>query len=194
MSLVQRQMKWVTILGLALSFCTEARALPENFHPITDILARGARPELNDLTQLKARGFQTIISIENDPDAVPLEAGFARNLNLVFVNIPMSSRVRPTDAAINRVLKTMVQKQLESTEAAKTFIHCHHGEDRTGLVVALFRVEVQHWTPKAAFDEMIKYGFKVYVAQPLAQYYQDRTGYHIPPTYWDVPEQFPIYH
>jgi len=40
-----------------------------------------------------------------------------------------------------------------------TFIHCEHGQDRTGLVVACYRVRVQHWTKAAAEKEMLAHGF-----------------------------------
>jgi len=39
------------------------------------------------------------------------------------------------------------------------FFHCVHGNDRTGLVAALYRVFVQHWEPQRAFDEMVANGF-----------------------------------
>lgn len=40
-----------------------------------------------------------------------------------------------------------------------TYIHCEHGQDRTGLIVACWRVNVQHWTKAAAEQEMLAHGF-----------------------------------
>jgi protein tyrosine/serine phosphatase len=41
------------------------------------------------------------------------------------------------------------------------FIHCQHGADRTGTMVAVYRVRVQGWTKEDAIKEMMeeKYGF-----------------------------------
>ena len=39
-----------------------------------------------------------------------------------------------------------------------TFIHCEHGQDRTGLLVGLHRLS-QDWTPQAAWLEMTNHGF-----------------------------------
>lgn len=39
-----------------------------------------------------------------------------------------------------------------------TFIHCEHGQDRTGLVVALYRIQ-QGWTREEARKEMLARGF-----------------------------------
>lgn len=39
------------------------------------------------------------------------------------------------------------------------FIHCEHGQDRTGLFVAMYRVAVNHWTKADAQKEMLQLGF-----------------------------------
>lgn len=40
-----------------------------------------------------------------------------------------------------------------------TVIHCEHGEDRTGLICAVYRVTHDHWTKAQAEKEMIANGF-----------------------------------
>lgn len=40
-----------------------------------------------------------------------------------------------------------------------TFIHCTHGEDRTGLIVAAYRVWKEGWTKEDAEKEMFLKGF-----------------------------------
>ncbi|HUV86117.1 MAG TPA: hypothetical protein VMX79_03305, partial [bacterium] len=39
------------------------------------------------------------------------------------------------------------------------FVHCHAGVDRTGFVVAAYRVKVEGWTPEKAYEEMARLGF-----------------------------------
>lgn len=41
----------------------------------------------------------------------------------------------------------------------KTYVHCAHGQDRTGLVIAVYRVQVQHWSKADAEKEMLARGF-----------------------------------
>lgn len=41
----------------------------------------------------------------------------------------------------------------------RTFVHCQHGQDRTGLVVAMWRVLKCGWTCGRAEDEMFLHGF-----------------------------------
>ena len=40
-----------------------------------------------------------------------------------------------------------------------TFIHCKHGQDRTGLLVGYYRVKEQHWSKAEAYAEMLAGGF-----------------------------------
>jgi hypothetical protein len=38
-------------------------------------------------------------------------------------------------------------------------VHCTHGQDRTGLVIGIYRVWHDHWSKDAAYKEMIKNHF-----------------------------------
>ena len=40
----------------------------------------------------------------------------------------------------------------------KTYVHCEHGEDRTGLIVGCFRLS-QGWSKSQAYAEMLAFGF-----------------------------------
>jgi len=39
-------------------------------------------------------------------------------------------------------------------------VHCRHGIVRTGVFVAIYRMERQGWPPQKALDEMKLYGLK----------------------------------
>ncbi len=49
----------------------------------------------------------------------------------------------------------------EATAAIRpgTFVHCEHGQDRTGLIVAIHRVQADGWTKADAEGEMLAHGF-----------------------------------
>jgi hypothetical protein len=40
-----------------------------------------------------------------------------------------------------------------------TYVHCEHGQDRTGLIIGAYRVKVEHWTKEQAYQEMLRFGF-----------------------------------
>ncbi len=39
------------------------------------------------------------------------------------------------------------------------YVHCKHGQDRTGLVIGLERVFAEGWSVADAHEEMVKLGF-----------------------------------
>jgi hypothetical protein len=57
----------------------------------------------------------------------------------------------------------MVQRFLATvdaaTPAARVYVHCRLGRDRTGTLVAVFRQARQGATPEAALAEMKQFGF-----------------------------------
>ena len=58
------------------------------------------------------------------------------------------------DAQVVRTLKL-----LRDADKAPFLIHCQHGADRTGLMVAMFRIVEQGWSKADAIEEMRKGGF-----------------------------------
>nr|HNI57084.1 protein-tyrosine-phosphatase [Elusimicrobiota bacterium] len=38
-------------------------------------------------------------------------------------------------------------------------VHCQHGSDRTGTMVAIYRIAVQGWSKESALDEMVNGGY-----------------------------------
>lgn len=156
---------------LAFLASASAFALPPDFHKVTRNIYRGGRPTGDDLRELAALGFDSIVNLENDPIVVRIEAGLAAALHMKFVNIPLSAGEIPEDAAIDDAID-----QLAHVRSGKTFVHCQRGKDRTGVVVALYRTENQGWKPRNAYDEMMNLGFSLKYAKPLEVYFRQRTG------------------
>lgn len=78
---------------------------------------------------------------------------------------------KPRDETINQVLSTMADPA-----AQPVFVHCLRGNDRTGLIVGLYRVLIENRPPAEACDEMLERGFHTRFYQ-LVRYFQKRTGY-----------------
>lgn len=50
-------------------------------------------------------------------------------------------------------------------------VHCRHGSDRTGMMVAIYRIVVEGWTKAQATDEMVNGGYGFHpVWQNLVRY------------------------
>ena len=52
-----------------------------------------------------------------------------------------------------------VERALEIMASGNVYVGCAHGQDRTGLLVALHRVRHDGWSTTAAWEEALRYGY-----------------------------------
>ncbi|HKO04780.1 MAG TPA: tyrosine-protein phosphatase, partial [Candidatus Acidoferrales bacterium] len=62
---------------------------------------------------------------------------------------------------------------LAANRQSKFFIHCQQGRDRTGVMVALYRVAVDHWCPESAVAEMNAYRYHHFFFPKLQAYVEN---------------------
>ena len=60
----------------------------------------------------------------------------------------------PTRKEIARFLEICDEPSLQPV-----FVHCKHGVDRTGAMIAIWRVAKENWSADKAYDEMRDLGF-----------------------------------
>lgn len=124
-----------------------------NFHQVNVGLYRGAQPKGGGLKQLAARGIKTIINLRGTDKATRTEETEAHALGMNFYNVPMRGRSRPTDQQVERVLSL-----INAPENQPVFVHCQRGADRTGTIIACYRIAHDHWTSRQAKAEAKSYG------------------------------------
>jgi protein tyrosine/serine phosphatase len=83
----------------------------------------------------------------------------------------MSGFWTPDDSEVNQIEAIMAD-----TSQRPIFVHCQHGQDRTGLIVGLYRVFSEHWSPADAYNEMLAKGFHQALFL-LNHYYEEKTGF-----------------
>jgi tyrosine-protein phosphatase SIW14 len=71
-----------------------------------------------------------------------------------YVEIPMSFLKKVDPAAVRKALSVMTDRANQPV-----FVHCSVGTDRTGVVVAVYRMEVDGWSEAEAMEEMEALGF-----------------------------------
>lgn len=119
-------------------------------------LVRGSQPPVQAFALLKSAGIKTIINLRNEEILVAQEAGAARRAGLNYVNIPMTLFETPTKQQFQKFL-SVVDKD------GPVFVHCQKGEDRTGTMVAVYRLARENWDANRAYQEMTAIGFKTYL-------------------------------
>jgi len=152
-----------------------AKASPDdpagNFYQVSDTVYRGGRPDGEGVMRLAQMGIKTIIDLEDDDNAVAQEKIWAANAGLFFIHEPMNGLETPRDNEVDDILAKMGDPSL-----TPVYVHCTEGVDRTGLIVALYRVIEEAWSPKDAHDEMMAHGFKS-ILIAMNGYFESKTNW-----------------
>ena len=130
----------------------QEKLLP-NFHQVNEHLSRGAQPLKNGLQRLAALRIKTIINLRGADEGTRAEETEARAAGLRYFNVPMRDLSRPTDEQVERVLSI-----INDSQNWPVFVHCNHGRDRTGVIIACYRISHDGWTSEKAKAEAKHYG------------------------------------
>jgi protein tyrosine/serine phosphatase len=161
----------------SLSACgsVPAKANPNdpagNFSQVSSGIYRGGRPDQPGVQVLQQMGVKTIIDLENDDEAISTEQGWAQADGIQFISRPMNGLATPDDNEVNDILA-----KINDPANQPVFVHCMQGHDRTGLIIALYRVLYEGWKPKDAHDEMMALGYNT-ILVAMDSYFEKKTGY-----------------
>ena len=170
----------VMVVALAFNALAQSKAhyaeLP-NFHQVNPQLYRGAQPKNGGLLRLKELGVKTVLSLRGKGEQTGAESDEARSLGLRYYNVPLPEFSGPKDKDVQLVLDI-----INTTDNQPIFVHCRHGEDRTGTIIACYRISHDGWTAAAATEEAAQHGMswtQVGMKRYIDKFYHQR---HDPPT------------
>lgn len=113
-------------------------------------ILRGAQPAREGYGTLRRMGVRTVINLRSrhgEKEAV----GAA---GMRYVAVPMKTYKDVDVATVREVVRMMADPANRPV-----FVHCAQGRDRTGVVVAAYRMDVDGWPREAAEAEMQAFGF-----------------------------------
>lgn len=131
----------------------ETKDLP-NFVQVNANFYRGAQPTENGVKELAKMGVKTIVDLRGEDKLSEKEAIWAKNAGVKFIAVDLSNWFKPKPADIEKIIK-----QIDAPENQPVFVHCKRGADRTGTVVAVYRISHDDYTAKQAVDEAKKFDF-----------------------------------
>src|SRR5436190_2290014 len=134
-----------------------------NFHSVNDQVYRGGQPSDAGFRSLADAGFKTIVDLREEGDRKD-EKKLVKSLGMHYVHIPMKGMHAPSDKKVSHALKV-----LHDEKAGPVFIHCRRGADRTGVVLACYRMEHDNWSNRQALAEARSLGMSWYQI-PLVRY------------------------
>ena len=151
----QRPQNWAQKVG-SVELRTDAR-LP-NLYQVSPVLYRSAQPGIDGLeilNQQLARRYgmpmeiKTVISLRNNAG----DGTLVKPVGVRYEQIRFDTwHVKDED--VKRFLQLV-----RDPKNQPILLHCKHGADRTGMMVAIYRVVEQGWSKQAAIAEMTQGGF-----------------------------------
>jgi len=157
MNILQRH-NWIFVLSLALSVPTwsanvDVVGIP-NFHQVNEHVFRGGQPAAEAWQSLAELGVKTVIDLRReDEHSTASEARAVEAAHMNYVNIPMNGAVAPTNEQIAKVLALLDTQD-------SVFVHCRRGADRTGAVIACYRIAHDGWERRRALVEAKSFGMR----------------------------------
>ncbi len=100
-------------------------------------------------------GVKTVINLEdgwNDQFPIERERIWCERNRVTFLNPALSPFSKPKTAVIRQIVEMVMAAE------KPVLVHCLYGKDRTGLVIAAFRMLKHGWSLEQAYDEMVGYG------------------------------------
>lgn len=121
-----------------------------NVGRVTPVVYRGAQPLPQGYATLKSMGIKTVINLRtNHGEKEMVEAA-----GMQSIEIPMSVLKDVEVGKVNRIIDIM-----KDPNNQPVYVHCRLGQDRTGVVIAAYRMRVEGWSFKEAEEEMQAFGF-----------------------------------
>jgi tyrosine-protein phosphatase SIW14 len=124
----------------------------QKFEQVNEHLYRGAQPGEQGFRALAKMGVRTILDLRYKNEQSHWEKRVVESLGMRFVTIPMDMHA-PTDGEMAHVLSL-----LNASEGWPVFVHCEGGRDRTGTVIACYRIAHDGWDNQKAYNEARQHG------------------------------------
>jgi protein tyrosine/serine phosphatase len=120
----------------------------ENFYKVSDKVYRSEQPNAEAMAEFEYLGINTVLNLRkhhNDNDE-------GKDAKVDLKHIKMAAR---------NVTNKQIYKALSVIKLANgpVVVHCYHGSDRTGVVIAAYRMVFQNWSSKQAVDEFKNGGY-----------------------------------
>lgn len=161
----------ITFAGVANAQNASAKKDLPNLYQVSSTLTRGGQPTEAGILELKRIGIKTIINLRSANGRSKKEKAWAEAAGLKFINVPLSNWFEPKDTQIDKIIVL-----IDDPANHPVFVHCKRGADRTGTVVAVYRISHEGWNAKRANDEAEKFGlgwWQFWMKDYVNDYYRD---------------------
>lgn len=137
-----------------------------NFAVVKPGIYRGGQPTYEGWRYLASIGVSNVIKLNTESEG---SDATARLFKMTVFTAPISFSEQigwsPIDAqnlenvSVSCPWNYSTGGNVDKNAGCGLFVHCEHGQDRTGLFVAMERVRWDYWTKADAEKEMLAHGF-----------------------------------
>jgi protein tyrosine/serine phosphatase len=132
---------------------------------VSGTLYRGAQPAPSAFPELKKLGIAVVVDFSDNREDIQREKTRVETQGMTFISIPWSALNNPSRENVVAFFAA-----LHDNSGKKIFVHCERGADRTGTMIALYRIAYDHWTPDQAVGEMNAFHYWNILLPHLARY------------------------
>lgn len=115
-----------------------------NFYKVSDVLYRAEQPTSEGFKSLQDMGIKTVVNLR----AHHSDEKKMKGLDMKYVQIPINTWSLD-DKHVEEFLKVMADQN-----NYPVLVHCQHGADRTGTMIAIYRMVFENWSKEDAVKEM----------------------------------------
>jgi tyrosine-protein phosphatase SIW14 len=123
-----------------------------NWYRLNADVYRSEQPTRQGFEEIRKMGIRTILNLRSERS----DASLVEGLGLRLVEIPMEAGRFGEDEIVRAL--TAIQ-----TAEKPVLVHCQYGSDRTGVVMAMYRIVFEGWTKEDALAELKGGGFGFHV-------------------------------
>jgi tyrosine-protein phosphatase SIW14 len=150
--------------ALLLAVCVSARAEALPVVRIDAHVYRAKQPNRGDFVGLKHMGIKTVLDLRGGMIHAAKERKWVEAAGMQYVGIRLSGLLPPKEQQMAKILAL-----LQDPARGPVLVHCRRGDDRTGVVIACYRIAHDRWTNARALEEARRNGISP--MEPLMQRY-----------------------
>lgn len=148
------------LLAAATAFAAPDLAGLPNFQKVNDQVYRGGQPTNEGFKSLSEMGIKIIVDLrEIGEHSQSEEQQIVEADDMRYISMPFKGMSAPSNEQVEKVLGL-----LDDSSSGPVFVHCRRGADRTGTVIACYRIAHDHWQNKVALSEAKRYGMSFFEA------------------------------
>ena len=131
-----------------------AQEVRPGLYRVDNNIYRGQQPTRQDIANLASSGIRTVLDLRGVLDHKPWEQQAVEAAGMRYIRVGLSGFFAPTQHQIDKILEV-----LDNPALGPIFVHCRRGADRSGVVIACYRITHDHWTNAQAMEEARQQGF-----------------------------------